>query len=41
MLNSKRGHVSKGRSAAKFRGDTARTHPKNMAMKPLRGGWRL
>jgi hypothetical protein len=41
MHNSSRGHVHKGKSAAHFRHDVGRTHPRNAAMAPRRGGWRL
>lgn len=40
MRPSRRSHVNKGRSAKKFRKDTARTHPRNMRG-PMRGGIRL
>lgn len=41
MLNSGRGGVNKSRSAGKFRHNVSKTHPRNMAMSPRRGGWRL
>lgn len=36
-----RGHVSKGRSAGKFRRNTMRTKSPNVSARPMRGGWRL
>lgn len=33
--------VNKGRSAKNFRSNVRKTHPKNVAMRPQRGGWRL
>lgn len=36
-----RGHVSKGRSAGKFRRNVSRTHKFNMRGAPMRGGIRL
>ena len=36
-----RSHVNKGRSAKHFRGQVSRTHPKNLNVRPMRGGWRL
>ncbi|WNK12994.1 MAG: hypothetical protein [Microvirus sp.] len=36
-----RSHVNKKRSAKNFRNKVATTHPKNMAQRPMRGGWRL
>ncbi len=41
MINTKRGHLNKHKSAAKFRSASHKTHPRNMAVKPMRGGWRL
>lgn len=41
FMNTKRRFVNKGRSAGQFRHNVSRTHHKNMAMKPMRGGWRL
>jgi len=41
MIKSKRSHVHKGKSAQQFRHNVGTTHPKNMAMRPMRGGWRL
>lgn len=35
-----RRHVNKRRSAGKFRGQSGKTHPANMA-KPGRGGFRI
>lgn len=28
-------------SAKRFRRDVSKTHPRNMAPRPMRGGWRL
>lgn len=36
-----RSPVNKQRSSGQFRGNVSRTHPKNMAQAPMRGGWRL
>ncbi|UDN67549.1 hypothetical protein [robinz microvirus RP_41] len=36
-----RHHVNKKRSASKFRHSVSRTHGKNIAQAPMRGGWRL
>lgn len=36
-----RSRVSKGRSATKFRRQSARTKAPNMKAAPMRGGWRL
>jgi hypothetical protein len=36
-----RSHVSKGRSARKFKKNIQRTKSPNMSIKPMRGGWRL
>jgi len=33
--------VSKHKSAKSFRHKVAKTHPKNMRQRPMRGGWRL
>ena len=33
--------VHKGKSASKFRHQVSRTHPRNMRIQPMRGGWRL
>lgn len=41
MIKSHRSGLNKGKSARKFRRDVSKTHPKNMAMRPMRGGWRL
>lgn len=41
MRPVKRSYVDKGRSAQKFRGDTARTKAANMRPPPMRGGFRL
>ena len=41
MIKSHRGGMHKGHSASKFRHDSGRTHPKNMKMRPMRGGFRL
>lgn len=41
MKPLKRGFVSKGRSAAKFRSHAGRTKAANMKGQPMRGGWRL
>ena len=37
---SRRG-VSKGRSARRFRRHAGRTKAANVAVRPMRGGWRL
>ena len=36
-----RGRVSKGRSARRFRAQSARTKAPNVQHMPMRGGWRL
>jgi hypothetical protein len=41
MIHSKRMHVNKGKSASRFRHSVGKTHPKNMQMRPMRGGFRL
>jgi hypothetical protein len=41
MIHSKRSHVHKGKSAHSFRKNVSKTHPKNMQMRPMRGGFRL
>jgi hypothetical protein len=41
MRNSFRRSVHKGRSAGHFRHDVSKTHRKNVAPAPRRGGWRL
>jgi hypothetical protein len=41
MIRSKRSPVNKGKSAKKFRKNVGTTHPKNVKMSPLRGGFRL
>lgn len=41
MRPVKRSHVNKSRSARSFRHKVGTTHPKNVAMRPMRGGWRL
>jgi len=41
MKHSKRIGVNKHKSASNFRREVGKTHPKNMAMTPRRGGWRL
>lgn len=41
MIRSKRKPVHKSSSARKFRGSVSKTHPKNMRMAPMRGGFRL
>ncbi|WNK12482.1 MAG: hypothetical protein [Microvirus sp.] len=33
--------VGKSHSAHQFKRNVSRTHPKNMQMRPMRGGWRL
>lgn len=33
--------VNKGVSAKQFRGNVSRTHPKNIRVMPMRGGYRL
>lgn len=37
----KRGGVNKRRSAGKFKHQVSRTKAPNMAMAPMRGGWRF
>lgn len=39
--NPKRYGMSKRGGARKFRRDVSKTHPFNMRMAPMRGGWRL
>lgn len=41
MIHSKRRPLNKGRSAAQFRHSVGKTHPRNMAPRPMRGGFRL
>ncbi|WNK14604.1 MAG: hypothetical protein [Microvirus sp.] len=41
MKPSSRHRVNKHKSARSFRGKVARTHGKNMAQAPMRGGWRM
>jgi hypothetical protein len=41
MKPSSRHKVSKGRSARKFRGQVSRTSRANIALRPMRGGWRF
>lgn len=41
MRPVKRFGAHKGRHARQFRKEVSRTHPKNMAPRPMRGGWRL
>lgn len=41
MRPVKRGSVSKGRSAAQFRGNSRRTKAANVRPAPMRGGFRL
>lgn len=41
MIKSHRHGTNKFKSAGKFRHDSHRTHPKNMQMRPMRGGFRL
>lgn len=41
MRPVKRGHVDKGSSASKFRGNVGRTNGLNVRSAPMRGGWRL
>jgi len=41
MIHSKRSGLNKGKSSAKFRHDVSKTHPHNMKMRPMRGGFRL
>lgn len=36
-----RNPVRKGRSAAQFRNNVRTTHPANMNIVPMRGGWRM
>lgn len=41
MRPLKRGHVNKGRSAGKFRGQVGKTKGANISKGLMRGGWRL
>lgn len=41
MRSVQRKSVNKQASARQFRGNVSRTHPKNAAAAPMRGGWRL
>lgn len=41
MVPVSRHHVNKHKSASHFRHQISRTHPKNVAQRPKRGGWRL
>lgn len=41
MIKSRRFGVHKGKSARHFRSAVGQTHPKNMRLAPMRGGWRL
>lgn len=41
MRPVQRSHVNKRSSAGKFRGNVSRTHPRNVAPPPMRGGYRL
>lgn len=41
MIKSRRGSVNKKHSARKFRHGASKTHPKNMRLNPMRGGFRL
>lgn len=36
-----RKNVHKGHSAKSFKHKVSTTHPKNVILKPMRGGWRL
>lgn len=40
-MNTRRRPVHKSRSAGQFRRNVSRTHRRNMAPKPMRGGIRL
>lgn len=40
-MRNHRGHANKHASARTFRHNVSTTHPRNMAMAPRRGGWRL
>lgn len=41
MIKSHRRPVHKGKSSAHFRHSISKTHPKNVKVRPMRGGWRL
>lgn len=41
MRPLKRSHVSKGKSASKFRSNVSKTKMPNLRAAPMRGGWRL
>lgn len=41
MKNSGRYHTNKRQGARAFRHEVSRTHPRNVAQAPRRGGWRL
>ncbi|WNK14690.1 MAG: hypothetical protein [Microvirus sp.] len=41
MHGARRQSVNKRRSSKQFRHKVSRTHGKNMAAAPMRGGWRL
>lgn len=41
MKPTKRKPVNKYKSAKNFRHAVSKTHPRNVQMKPHRGGWRL
>jgi len=40
-MHSRRFHTNKRGSARNFRHNVSKTHPRNMAPPPRRGGWRL
>lgn len=41
MIKSHRGRVNKRHASKSFNHASGRTHPKNMKMRPMRGGFRL
>lgn len=41
MIHSRRAGVRKLKAARHFRREVGRTHPRNMAPRPMRGGFRL
>lgn len=41
MKQSRRFGANKSSHAHKFRRDVSRTHPRNVQVRPMRGGWRL
>ena len=41
MIKSHRSAVHKGHSAKQFQRHSSKTHPKNVKVRPMRGGFRL